>query len=183
MTTTKLTNQLIKRKASRRVVLVFPSTITKSSSSSFNIKKTNIKLSSTTPVKYNYNSNNKFIYNVDKKYNKKNRYVSTSPSSSTSSSSSSSTSASYSNTKNNNNNNIRFKRFSNYYFVRGYHFKPPAPHNTTSMLMDAHSHSLKDTEYNEIENDFYDFNFSGSFLPSLSNEDFEEYLCNSSIDV
>jgi hypothetical protein len=63
-------------------------------------------------------------------------------------------------------------------YRKKYSMKPPAPHNTTSMLMDAYSEidSGSDSQ-SETE-----LNFAGSFLPSLTKEDYEEFFCNSSID-
>jgi hypothetical protein len=63
-------------------------------------------------------------------------------------------------------------------YRKKFSMKPPAPHNTTSMLMDAYSEidSGSDSQ-SETE-----LNFAGSFLPSLTKEDYEEFFCNSSID-
>lgn len=63
---------------------------------------------------------------------------------------------------------------------------PAAPHNTTLMLMDAYHQYEKESLKNycqelQTENEF---NFSGSFLPNLTQEDYQEYFCGSSlIDV
>jgi hypothetical protein len=64
-------------------------------------------------------------------------------------------------------------------YRKRFSLKPPAPHNTTSMLMDAYSEI--DSEGSDSQHET-DFNFSGSFLPSLTKEDYEEFFCNSSIE-
>lgn len=66
-------------------------------------------------------------------------------------------------------------------YRKRFSMKPPAPHNTTSMLMDAHSEI--DSEESDDTQTETDFNFYGSFLPSLTKEDYEEFFCNSSIDI
>lgn len=61
-------------------------------------------------------------------------------------------------------------------------YPPAAPHNTTLMLMDAYNKFENNDLSDESQNES-DFNFSGSFLPNFTKEDYEEYFCGSSFDL